>query len=192
MNQLSQTRIDAWREGEIEREGDESDIEITHTHTYMSDEEYIVRREVSDEEEEPQQVGAADDAVFDNEFRMLVLANSNMATSAEAEDGAAATSVSVEESDMEELLIRQVRTLNDVNEFFDEFDSVVAVPNEGHLKYEVGSDGLCVVLVDSVGLKEKVVAFVRKYMQKHDDAEPESSAEDEDAAENDRAAKRRR
>ena len=158
----------------------------------MSDEEYIVRREVSDEEEEPQQAGAPDDAVFDNEFRMLVLANSNMAASAEAEDGAAATSVSVEESDMEELLIRQVRTLDDVNEFFDDFDSVVAVPNEGHLKYEVGSDGLCVVLVDSVELKEKIVAFVREYMQKHGDAEPESSAEDEDAAENDRAAKRRR
>lgn len=158
----------------------------------MSDEEYIVRREVSDEEEEQQQAGAADDAVFDNEFRMLVLANSSMTAGAETEDGAEATSVSVEESDMEELLIRQVRTLDDVNEFFDEFDGVVAVPNEGHLKYEVGSDGLCVVLVDSVGLKEKVVTFVREYMQKHSDAEAESPAEAERDTDDDRSTKRRR
>lgn len=164
----------------------------------MSDEEYIVRREVDEEEEfEDGARPAADETVFDNEFRILVLANSSMSVAKQGDGDSAA--VSVEESDMEELLVRQVRTLDDVNEFFDEFDSTVAVPNEGHLKYEVGSDGLCVVLVDSVSLKDAVVQFVQQYMEKHGgdgdgdgDAVADKNDQDHDKDAGEPAAKRRR
>lgn len=156
----------------------------------MSDEEYIVRREVEEEEyeqQEQQQEPGPDDPVFDNEFRILILANTKMGSDE-------STGISVEESDMEEILIRQVRTINDVNEFFDDFDSKIAVPNDGHLKYEVGSDGLCVVLVDSLILKDKVVEFVQKYMESHGDIE--STVENGDDGENqddsERSNKRRK
>lgn len=139
----------------------------------MSDEEYIIRREVYEEEdgEEIPNLGSGNSeqngSVFDNEFRILVLANSSMSTENESQDGTESTGINVEESDMEELLLRQVKTIDDVNEFFDEFDSKIAEPNEGHLKYEVGSDGLCVVLVDSIKLKDTVVTFVQRFIENH-------------------------
>jgi hypothetical protein len=160
----------------------------------MSDEEeFYVRHEVSYEDDEYNEERAdsgpdPNDSVFDNEFRILVLANSSITS---ADDGN--TQVSVEQSDMEEILVRQVRTLDDVNEFFDEFDKLIAEPNEGHLKYEVGSDGLCVVLVDTVELKGKVVEFVQKFIDSHDEKvtdKVQTNSEDNDNEE--RNVKRRR
>ncbi|KAG0683266.1 hypothetical protein C6P40_002127 [Pichia californica] len=166
----------------------------------MSDEEFYIRREVEEEENddyEQQQQPEANESVFDNEFRILVLANTGISADVESEDGAASAGINVEESDMEELLVRQVRTLDDVNEFFDEFDSTIAEPNEGHLKYEVGSDGLCVVLVDNVKLKETVVSFVQSYMEKHPVVEPTNSessdmGKQQQQQEEERSTKRRK
>lgn len=153
----------------------------------MSDEEYIIRREVEEVEEEFPE-GAESDLVFDNEFRLLVLAN---ASTSQNEDGN--TSVSVEQSEMEELLVRPVRTMEDVNEFFDAFDSKIAEPNEGHIKYEVGSDGLCVVLVDNVELKNKVVEFVQKFIEDHPEkSEEEGETSKEANGDEGRSTKRRR
>ena len=151
----------------------------------MSDEEYIIRREVEEDEQELDNLPVKEESVFDNEFRILVLANTSIK---DGEDGN--PSVNVEESDMEEILVRQVRTMNNVNEFFDSFDATIAEPNEGHLKYEVGSDGLCVVLVDSVNLKDKVVNFVNKYIDEHKEEIVDEGKENEDESERD--SKRRR
>jgi hypothetical protein len=153
----------------------------------MSDEEYIIRREVEEVEEDINEEPESE-LVFDNEFRILVLANSSISPNAEDD-----TSVSVEQSDMEELLVRPVRTMEDVNEFFDAFDSTIAEPNEGHIKYEVGSDGLCVVLVDDVKLKDAVVTFVQKFIDAHPEkAEEETEMDNEANGDDERSTKRRR
>lgn len=65
----------------------------------MSDEEYIIRREVEEVEEDINEEPESE-LVFDNEFRILVLANSSVSPNAEDD-----TSVSVEQSDMELSLI---------------------------------------------------------------------------------------
>lgn len=169
----------------------------------MSDEEYIVRREVDVDEIDTPVEEADGGSVFDNEFRILVLSNSSVSMG-ESDEGdragagdSGSVSVNVEESDMEEILVRQVRTLADVNEFFDAFDAQVAVPNEGHLKYEVGSDGLCVVLVDSVAIKASVVAFVNKFIESHAETVDRDGHAGQDDGEDDgedasRSSKRRR
>lgn len=159
----------------------------------MSDEQFYVSREVVEYDDEDEQVqeqehNEENETVFDNEFRILILANSSVSGNEEG-----STKVSVEESDMEEILVRAVRTLNDVNEFFDNFDAKIAEPNDGHLKYEVGSDGLCVVLVDTIELKNKVVEFVNQFMDSHPiDDEKESSNKNSSNNEDERDAKRRR
>ncbi|KAI5968204.1 hypothetical protein CANMA_002420 [Candida margitis] len=70
------------------------------------------------------------------------------------------------ESEMEEILVDKISTFTLMNAFFDEFDETVAVPNEGHIKYEVGSDGLVVIIVDNTKLKDDVVSFVEDYDKK--------------------------
>ncbi|CAI8495462.1 unnamed protein product [Pichia kudriavzevii] len=160
----------------------------------MSDEEYIVRREVEygEEEEQSQLPNPSEDSVFDNEFRILILANTTI-----NKDQNGNNRVNVEESDMEEILIRQVRTLDDVNEFFDAFDSEIAQPNEGHLKYEVGSDGLCVVLVDSVKIKDDAVTFINRFIKRYQGSDDENNInhkeeEKEEEEEESRDSKRRK
>lgn len=160
----------------------------------MSDEEYIVRREVEygEEEEQSQIPNPSEDSVFDNEFRILILANTTI-----NKDQNGNNRVNVEESDMEEILIRQVRTLDDVNEFFDAFDSEIAQPNEGHLKYEVGSDGLCVVLVDSVKIKDDAVTFINRFIKRYQGSDDENNInhkeeEKEEEEEESRDSKRRK
>lgn len=157
----------------------------------MSDEEYIVRREVEygEEEEQSQLPNPSEDSVFDNEFRILILANTTI-----NKDQNGNNRVNVEESDMEEILIRQVRTLDDVNEFFDAFDSEIAQPNEGHLKYEVGSDGLCVVLVDSVKIKDDAVTFINRFIKRYQGSDDENNInhKEEEEEEESRDSKRRK
>lgn len=155
----------------------------------MSDEEYIVRHHEEEEVGAEADVPEGDEGVFEDEFRVLVIANSSVSADENGE-----TKVSIEQSDMEEIMLRQVRTLDDVNEFFDDFDAKIAQPNDGHLKYEVGSDGLCVVLVDTVELKNQVVKFINDYIDLHPIVEDkEENDVDGDAdVDGERSTKRRR
>lgn len=155
----------------------------------MSDEEYIVRHHEEEEVGAEADVTEGDEGVFEDEFRVLVIANSSVSADENGE-----TKVSIEQSDMEEIMLRQVRTLDDVNEFFDDFDAKIAQPNDGHLKYEVGSDGLCVVLVDTVELKNQVVKFINDYIDLHPIVEDkEENDVDGDAdVDGERSTKRRR
>ena len=166
-------------------------VETKNNTNGMSDEEYIVRREVEygEEEEQSQLPNPSEDSVFDNEFRILILANTTI-----NKDQNGNNRVNVEESDMEEILIRQVRTLDDVNEFFDAFDSEIAQPNEGHLKYEVGSDGLCVVLVDSVKIKDDAVTFINRFIKRYQGSDDENNInhKEEEEEEESRDSKRRK
>lgn len=64
------------------------------------------------------------------------------------------------EGDMEERLLDAIQSFKDMNTFFDKFDEEIAIPNEGHIKYEVGSDGLVVIVVDNLTLQEKALKFL--------------------------------
>ncbi|TID29927.1 hypothetical protein CANINC_001438 [Pichia inconspicua] len=152
----------------------------------MSDEEFIVRHQEEEDVEAEVEVPEGEEEVFEDEFRVLVIANSSVSADENGE-----TKVSIEQSDMDEIMLRQVRTLNDVNEFFDDFDAKIAQPNDGHLKYEVGSDGLCVVLVDTVKLKNEVVEFINNFIDLHPFIEEKEEVEKEDE-DKERNTKRRR
>lgn len=41
-----------------------------------------------------------------------------------------------------------VNELDILNEWFDKFDEEICIPNEGHIKYEISSDGLIVLMLD--------------------------------------------
>lgn len=69
-------------------------------------------------------------------------------------------SPSVPDGDMDERMLDTVQTFDEVEAFFDEFDAKVAEPNKDHIKYEVGSDGLVVFVVDSAALKATVLKFI--------------------------------
>lgn len=42
----------------------------------------------------------------------------------------------------------QVDEIDALNEWFDKFDEKLCIPNEGHIKYEITSDGMMVLLLD--------------------------------------------
>lgn len=75
------------------------------------------------------------------------------------------------EGEMDERMLDCVQTFDEVDQFFDKFDEEVAVPNEDHIKYEVGSDGLVVIIVDLRKLKETVLAFIDKFAAEVGDSE---------------------
>lgn len=66
----------------------------------------------------------------------------------------------VPEGDMQERMLDSIQTFEEVENFFDKFDEKVAYPNEDHIKYEVGSDGLVVFVVDSMKMKDDVLKFI--------------------------------
>lgn len=70
----------------------------------------------------------------------------------------------VPEGEMDERLLDEIQTFDEVNSFFDTFDEQIALKNEDHIKYEVGSDGLVVIIVDSKDLMTKVLTFIDDYL----------------------------
>ncbi|CCD24852.1 uncharacterized protein NDAI_0E00360 [Naumovozyma dairenensis CBS 421] len=50
-----------------------------------------------------------------------------------------------------------------LNEWFDKFDEEICIPNEGHIKYEITSDGLIVLLLDKE--IEDVVGEIKKFIE---------------------------
>lgn len=75
------------------------------------------------------------------------------------------------EGDMEERLLDAIQSFKEMNHFFDKFDEEIAIPNEGHIKYEVGSDGLVVIVVDNLILQQKALKFLDDWAS--DDQEQE-------------------
>ncbi|KAG7192709.1 uncharacterized protein KQ657_001492 [Scheffersomyces spartinae] len=89
----------------------------------------------------------------------------------------------VPDGDMEERMLDQIQLFEDMNQFFDTFDEQIAVPNESHIKYEVGLDGLVVIVVDTLELRDKALKFMDDYnseitqpeREKENEGEKESS-----------------
>lgn len=79
------------------------------------------------------------DDVLDYDFRVIVL-EQPMDNTAE---------ISIEQSEMEEILLDGIDTFTGINKFFDTFDKDIAYPNEKMIKYDVGSDGFIVIVVGS-------------------------------------------
>lgn len=80
----------------------------------------------------------------------------------------------VPDGDMEERMLDNIQTFDEVDKFFDTFDEKIAIPNKDHIKYEVGSDGLVVFVVDLNKLKDEVVVFIDDFV-----TEFENEQEDE-------------
>lgn len=83
-------------------------------------------------------------------------------------------SPNVPDGDMEERMLDNIQTFDEVDKFFDTFDEKIAYPNKDHIKYEVGSDGLVVFVVDLNKLKDEVVEFIDDFV-----TEFENDQEDE-------------
>ncbi|KAF3994218.1 hypothetical protein FT663_00188 [Candidozyma haemuli var. vulneris] len=97
----------------------------------------------------------------------------------------------VPEGEMEERMLDCVQTFDEVDQFFDKFDEDVAMPNESHIKYEVGSDGLVVIIVDSKELKSTVLKFIDDFAAKVGDSAKDDASKDGDDEE-EASAKRQR
>ncbi|KAK6198087.1 uncharacterized protein RJT21DRAFT_54389 [Scheffersomyces amazonensis] len=110
---------------------------------------------------------------LDNPLRVILVINVPEAEINNNESSGPDTSSNGE---MEERLLDSIQSFEDMNTFFDDFDDIIAYPNEGHIKYEVGSDGLVIIVVDNVTLRDKVLEFMDKYTTqgKTDDKEAES------------------
>lgn len=85
----------------------------------------------------------------------------------------------VPDGDMEERMLDQIQLFEDMNQFFDTFDEQIAVPNESHIKYEVGLDGLVVIVVDTLELRDKALKFMDDYNSEITQPEREKENEGE-------------
>lgn len=123
----------------------------------MHEEDFIISHR--DEEEVESNQNDQNSQQKQPDFRFLII------TTTPSSDADAETDepIQVTTENVDEFILSNLESLDAVNALFDEFDSKIAYPNEGHIKYEVGSDGLCVIIVDSVSLKASVVEFVQSY-----------------------------
>ncbi|GME87895.1 hypothetical protein B5S28_g1106 [[Candida] boidinii] len=83
---------------------------------------------------------------------------------------------SVNAEDLEEVILAGVTSFSQMNEFLDEFDSKISYPNEGFIKYDVGSDGVIVMVVDNTEIKNSALRFIAEYTNKD---VPENAEDDE-------------
>lgn len=77
-------------------------------------------------------------------------------------------------NEMEERLLDSIQSFKQMDLFFDKFDENIAMPNESHIKYEVGSDGLVVIIGDNLKLRDEVLTFIDGYTnndEKSDESE---------------------
>ncbi|QPG75313.1 hypothetical protein FOA43_002665 [Brettanomyces nanus] len=123
---------------------------------------------------------------LDTDFRVLVLIQ-NKETSTTKNDGKnTTTDISVEQADMKGKLLEGIHTFTGINKFFDEFDRKIAYPNEGSLKYDVGSDGFIVIVVERDQLRKEVGDFIDDYLKnvtkessENGDADNDEESEDD-------------
>ena len=88
----------------------------------------------------------------ENDFRVLVLVQKDIGKA----EGSS-TDISVDQSEAKGKILEGITSFTGINKFFDSFDEQIAYPNQGQLKYDVGSDGFIVIIVGSNDLKEKVL-----------------------------------
>lgn len=59
----------------------------------------------------------------------------------------------------------QVDEIDALNEWFDKFDEKICIPHEGHIKYEITSDGMMVLLLDKE--LEHLVGDVKTFIEEN-------------------------
>lgn len=100
----------------------------------------------------------------DNFYKMLVFLEEPLETSIVNEDNKEKPQKTHEF--IEELVLPfDTDELDKLNEWFDEFDEKICIPNEGHIKYEISSDGLVVLLLEKE--IEHVVEMVKEFVNDH-------------------------
>ncbi|CAX40157.1 conserved hypothetical protein [Candida dubliniensis CD36] len=85
-----------------------------------------------------------------------------------------------ESNEMEERLLDSIQSFKQMDQFFDKFDETIAIPNESHIKYEVGSDGLVVIIVDNLKLRDEVLVFIDGYNEGNENNTTENEDESQD------------
>ncbi|CDO93466.1 unnamed protein product [Kluyveromyces dobzhanskii CBS 2104] len=67
----------------------------------------------------------------------------------------------------------QVDEMDLLNSWFDKFDEKICIPNEGHIKYEISSDGLIVLILDKSieHIVQEVKSFVEQNVPEDDEQE---------------------
>lgn len=97
------------------------------------------------------------------------------------------------EGEMEERMLDAIQAFDEVEAFFDQFDEAVAIPNEKHIKYEVGSDGLVIFVVDSLEMQATVLKYIDDFSRQVDEDVSGNGIKDgnNEADEEDRHAKKK-
>lgn len=102
----------------------------------------------------------------DNLYRMMILLEEVISEQEKTEqEELTGKEVKKTHDFVEELLLPfGVDELDALNLWFDKFDQEICIPNEGHIKYEITSDGLIVLILDKElePLIEKVKSFVEE------------------------------
>lgn len=80
---------------------------------------------------------------------------------------------------MDELVLPfNVDEIDQLNSWFDKFDEQICIPNEGHIKYEITSDGIIVLILDKE--MEPLVSEVRSFVETHGDREDDDDENEDD------------
>ncbi|KAI8395407.1 Protein of unknown function (DUF1892) [Nakaseomyces glabratus] len=111
-----------------------------------------------------------------NLYRMMVLLEEPMEEDITISDSKEEKKVMHEFMD-ELTLPFQIDEIDLLNKWFDKFDDEICIPNEGHIKYEITSDGLIVLILDKE-LGEEFVGKVKTFVE-------QNNVEDEDEDEED-------
>lgn len=122
----------------------------------MNEEDFIISHRDEEDVEFDQNQQNSEQKQPDFRFLIITTSPSNSSSDADTDEP-----IQVTTENVDEFILSSLESIDAVNDLFDAFDSKIAYPNEGHIKYEVGSDGLCVIIVDSDSLKAKVVDFVQ-------------------------------
>lgn len=100
----------------------------------------------------------------DNLYHMIVLLEEIIEDVHETEqDGSNEETKKMHEFVEELELPFQVDELDALNKWFDKFDEEICIPNEGHIKYEITSDGMMVLILDKDS--EHLIDVVKKFVQ---------------------------
>ncbi|CCK71394.1 uncharacterized protein KNAG_0G03360 [Huiozyma naganishii CBS 8797] len=105
----------------------------------------------------------------DDTYRMLILVEEPLeddvpTTEVTSEDGSQPIKSTHEYID-ELHLPFGLDELDALNEWFDKFDEEICIPNEGHIKYEISSDGLIVLMLGKE--IEHVYEQIKSFIETH-------------------------
>ncbi|CAR29656.1 hypothetical protein ZYGR_0AD03400 [Zygosaccharomyces rouxii] len=108
----------------------------------------------------------------ENSYRMLVLLEEPVSGSKPEDEK------KVHEFMDELVLPFNVDEIDQLNSWFDKFDEQICIPNEGHIKYEITSDGIIVLILDKE--MEPLVSQVRSFVEKHGNREDDDDEKEDD------------